>query len=297
MYHTQKSKVNIVSVNIVAGSLIALCVLILSYTHTTALFDRAGYTGIFAHIGVIGFEMTFILGTVTVIWSKWIGQKIAVSSRFVFALGVIVNLYSNITSGIAKNGQPLVFWIIKGIAIDEAVLIGALIPLLIVSAEMVVQDAIFKHRASQEGEQTLERTEELIDNEVLVDEVSDKIIESENEILQTVETVETEIAIDEPIEIGQPSTELVEEDQTEVESKQSKRSSKQTKEVARAVAQAHFLQTGEHLSVRDLADKVDCSRYMAQKVINSLKAESDSESDVEVSEVVEELEEEIQQTA
>lgn len=148
-----KSKVNIVSVNIVAGCLIGLCVLILSYTHTTALFDRAGYDGIFAHIGVIGFEMTFILGTVTVIWSKWIGEKVGSSSRFVFLLGVTVNLYSNITSGIAQNGEPLVFWVInKNWVINEAVLIGALIPLLIVAAEMVVQDAIFKHRISSKDQ-------------------------------------------------------------------------------------------------------------------------------------------------
>ncbi|WP_143123740.1 hypothetical protein [Thermoactinomyces sp. DSM 45892] len=67
-------------------------------------------------------------------------------------MGVIINVYSNVTSGIAKNGEPLVFFKIGGIVVDEAVLIGGLIPLLIVAAEMVVQDALLHQKQKKEVE-------------------------------------------------------------------------------------------------------------------------------------------------
>lgn len=151
-----KNKVNVVSVNITGGIIIAICVLILSYTHTTALFERANYKGIFAHIGVIGFELMFILGTVTVIWSKWMGEKVGKSTNFVFGLGVVINLYSNITSGFAQNGKPIVYYIFpNGWELNEAVLIGAFIPLMIVASEMVVKDAMIKHRNQNQLETTV----------------------------------------------------------------------------------------------------------------------------------------------
>ena len=140
------SKVNIVSISLFGGCLIAVCVLVLSYAHTTALFERSGYRSILAHIGVIGFEAAFVLGTVTLIWAKLNGEKVRISTRCVFGLGIAFNLYSNISSGIAKNGQPIVFYVWDGIVIDEAVLVGALIPLLIEAAVLVISDAIVQYR-------------------------------------------------------------------------------------------------------------------------------------------------------
>ncbi|SEN02947.1 hypothetical protein [Lihuaxuella thermophila] len=154
-----KSKINIVSINLFVGCLIAACVLILSYAHTTALFERSGYRSLLAHLGVIGFEAAFVLGTVTLIWATLNGEKVRLSTRCVFGLGVLFNLYSNITSGIAKNGQPLVFYVWRGIVIDEAVLVGALIPLLIVAAELVISDAIVQYRR-QRGKQRIGQTVE-----------------------------------------------------------------------------------------------------------------------------------------
>jgi flagellar biosynthesis GTPase FlhF len=157
---------NVITISLIIGSLIGSSVLILSYLHTAGLFERSGYAGGFAHIGVIGFELVFILGTGISIWSKWQGEKVATSTKFALGLGVCINLYSNITSGIAKYGKPLTFFYAKGIPIDEAVLIGALIPILFVVAEMVISDAISKTRMKtpvQEPEEAADQDTEPLD--------------------------------------------------------------------------------------------------------------------------------------
>jgi hypothetical protein len=160
-------KLNVVTISLTIGSVIGLSVLILSYLHTAGLFERSGYRDTFAHIGVIGFELVFILGTGVSIWSKWQGVKVATSTKFALGLGVCINLYSNITSGIAKDGKPLVFFSVKGIPIDEAVLIGGLIPILFVVAEMVISDAISKSKVAI-------TTEEPTDGPIKIEPVLDE---------------------------------------------------------------------------------------------------------------------------
>lgn len=282
-----KSKLNIVSVNIFAGCLIGLCVLILSYTHTTALFDRAGYDGIFAHIGVIGFEMTFILGTVTVIWSKWIGEKVGSSSRFVFSLGVMVNLYSNITSGIAQNGKPLVFWVInKNWVINEAVLIGALIPLLIVAAEMVVQDAMFKHRASskEQGKIVEDRVAELFHEQKNIMKQEEHLRESRK--ARSIQTPPSSDNLDQLVEGESTETEEVSEteNQPTVSNKVEKAgtSNRQvstdqgnmTSEFIIYLATRMKQKEGKLPSVRRLAEEANITMYRAKKVLEQLKKEA-----------------------
>lgn len=271
-----KSKLNIVSVNIVAGCLIGLCVLILSYTHTTALFDRAGYDGIFAHIGVIGFEMTFILGTVTVIWSKWVGEKVGSSSRFVFSLGVIVNLYSNITSGIAQNGEPLVFWVInKNWQINEAVLIGALIPLLIVAAEMVVQDAIFKYRASKE--QTNKPDDRVAE---FFHAQRNTITQDGNEYHSFKESIPSNTLREDSTEWNQESIQELHNpssisntmDRVSLTSRQVNRDV--TSESIISLANQMKQTEGKFPSVRRLAEEANITMYRAKKVLEQLKKEA-----------------------
>lgn len=144
----RKRKLNIVTLNLVVGAFIGLCVLILSFAHAAALFARSGYKNWLSYVGVAGFEFAFILGTVTLIWAKLNGEQVGKSTKFVFGLGVVINLYSNITSGLAVDGKPLIFYRINdNLVIGEPVLVGGLIPLLIVAAEMVISDAILKYRS------------------------------------------------------------------------------------------------------------------------------------------------------
>lgn len=154
-------KPNIATVSIIIGCFIGMCVLILSYTHAVGMMTRAGHTGVLSHVGVWAFEATFFFGSIVVVWSKWNGLKVGITSYLVFLLGVGINLYSNISAGIAKDGQALVFGTVKGVPIDEAVLINTLITCLILAAEMVVTDAIFKRRAiAKDGNQANKPTTE-----------------------------------------------------------------------------------------------------------------------------------------
>lgn len=267
-----KAKINIVSVNMISGCLIGLCVLILSYTHTTALFERAGYKGVFAHIGVIGFEMTFILGTITIIWSRWIGESVGIASRFVLILGVSVNLYSNITSGIAQNGKPLVFWTInKDWTINESVLIGAFIPLLIVAAEMVVNDALHKHHAAIKQNKTAqnEQTNESIE-EISIRRTSPKREIAHNKQTEIAQEEQSSNTAKQEME---PIAHITE--QTE-ESEQTERS-EQTANTGSLIELAKRLmnQEGKLPSIRRLAEEANTTTYKARKVLDQLKVQTD----------------------
>jgi hypothetical protein len=70
------------------------------------------------------------------------------------------NLYSNITSGIALDGKPIIFTTIQGVQIGEPVMIGAFIPTLFFAIERVIANAIFMYRKikNQTDDHTIDRT-------------------------------------------------------------------------------------------------------------------------------------------
>lgn len=147
------------TISLIVAGLIGTAVLILSYLHTAGLFERSGYHEAFAHIGVIGFELTFVFGTGIALWTKLQGEKPAGSTRFIMWLGISVNLYSNVTSGIATEGKPLIFFSVWGIPIGEPVLIGALIPLLFWAAERIVMDCISMYLELKQLDESTTETE------------------------------------------------------------------------------------------------------------------------------------------
>lgn len=155
-----KSSLQIVYTSFLVGVLICICVLILSWSHATSLFTRSGYVGWLGQIGVIAFETTFVFSTAIAIWSSWIGEKVTGPTRFVLILGVMFNLYSNITSGIALDGKPIIFTTIQGVQIGEPVMIGAFIPTLFFAIERVIANAIFMYRKikNQTDDHTIDRT-------------------------------------------------------------------------------------------------------------------------------------------
>lgn len=269
---------NIVKVNMFAGCLIGLCVLVLSYTHTTALFERAGYRGIFAHVGVFGFEATFVLGTVTIIWSRWLGEKVGLPSRFVLILGVCVNLYSNITSGIAQNGKPLVFFVLnKNWVINEAVLIGAFIPLLIVAAEMVVNDALHKHRASNK------QTGGLLVEEISIRRTTPKKEIKQQEIKQEIkqdkEIKHQTLEVEQDKEIKQEPVEEIKQSDNKKETIEPKKSNNRINHLLDEsdnespfdIAVRFMNETGTLPSIRKLAKQANVTTYRASKIIEELK--------------------------
>jgi hypothetical protein len=274
--------VNVVTVSLAIGSLIGASVLILSYLHTAGLFERSGYTGVFAHIGVVGFELVFILGTGVSIWSKWQGVKVATSTKFALGLGVCINLYSNITSGIAKDGRPLVFFSVKGIPIDEAVLIGGLIPILFVVAEMVISDAISKSRDNK-----LSNVAE--DDPINIEPAQVKHEDTEPEpeaptpdthpIQEPPQPIEPIPLQDEPDKSDtltvKPNLSLVPtvtKSLTPVTEIKRKVSDDELKKVAERIK----TDIGKYPSVRDLKEKAN-SKYQAEKVLKELRSNEPSQ--------------------
>jgi hypothetical protein len=274
-------KPNVVTISLAIGSLIGASVLILSYLHTAGLFERSGYAGKFAHIGVIGFELVFILGTGVSIWSKWQGVKVATSTKFALGLGVCINLYSNITSGIAKDGRPLVFFSIKGIPIDEAVLIGGLIPILFVVAEMVISDAISKSKDKtptviEDGPTVIEPTQIKHEDTEPEPEVPTPDTHPIQEPPQPIEPIPLQDEPDKsdtlPVKPNLSLVPTVTKSLTPVTEIKRKVSDDELKKIAEQIK----TDTGKYPSVRDLKEKAN-SKYQAEKVLKELRFNESSQ--------------------
>lgn len=229
---------HIIRISLAFGGLICLAVLTLSYLHSVELFERSGYHGIFAHVGVIGFELMFVLGSIIMIWSRWVGAKISGASKYVFYLGVGVNVYSNIASGFAK-GEALVFYLFdNGLAINEPVLIGALIPMMFVGAELVIADAIFKYQTHKQ---------------------------SSNPVKQTTKKSNTSVK--------QKSNKHKQSSQTVASSSQTKSNNPvehQTNDIKQTASKIKQ-EEGQFPTLRRLADMVGTTPYQAKKAIDELK--------------------------
>jgi hypothetical protein len=159
----QKVKqINIVKVSLIVGGIIALCVMVLSITHAAAFFERSGYHGWFARAGVVAIELLFLYGSSLTLWLWLQGEPIPLATKVATGLGIIVNLYSNLTSGIAQDGKPIT-WTIWKLPVSEPIIAGVLITMIYIVAELVISDAIKASRKKQTADnQTDEETIEEI---------------------------------------------------------------------------------------------------------------------------------------
>lgn len=104
------------------------CAQTLSYLHTLHLFERHGYTGWQAHLGVIMFEALFFLGAFVTTVFHFIGTQPGIPVRVATLLGASFVAWSNISYG-WEFGRG-------GVAIGIAIILCALV------AEAVVGKAI-----------------------------------------------------------------------------------------------------------------------------------------------------------
>jgi hypothetical protein len=137
--------INVVGVSIIVGGFIAICVMALSITHAAAFFERSGYHKWFAVAGVVAIELLFIYGSSLTLWLWLQEESIPLATKVATGLGITVNLYSNLTSGIAQDGKPIV-WMIWKLPVGEPVIAGVLITLIYIVAELVISDAIKAYR-------------------------------------------------------------------------------------------------------------------------------------------------------
>lgn len=93
-----------------------------------------GFTGDLAYVGVVGAEVTFLLGVLNMTISKLKGEDPGVPAKAGFSLGVTLILWSNIHSGISAG--------ITGI------ILGAVTPASLIVAEAIIGRAIL-HRVPE----------------------------------------------------------------------------------------------------------------------------------------------------
>lgn len=115
-------------INIVGATIVLLANVYVSFNHSIELFRLGGFDGELAYIGVVGAEVTFLLGVLNITVAKLKGIKAGYPSYAGFYLGVTLILWSNIYAGLGAG----VFGII----------LGAATPLSLIIAESIIGRAI-----------------------------------------------------------------------------------------------------------------------------------------------------------
>lgn len=127
------------ALNIVGGSIVLVCVVAVSYSHTLALFGMGGFTGIFQHMAVIAVEVTFLLGALNMVVSRFKGRHPGIPAILGGLFGVSIVGWGNIEAGVNYG--------------IHGVLLGAAIPISLIIAEAILSKAILQRMKEQpEGE-------------------------------------------------------------------------------------------------------------------------------------------------
>lgn len=129
---------NIKIINIIGAAIVLLANIYVSFNHSIELFRLGGFEREIAYMGVIGAEVTFLLGVLNVTVSKLKGEKAGIPAYAGFYLGVSLILWSNIHAGL-KAG-------IIGI------ILGAVTPASLIVAEAIIGRAILHTSQTVEDE-------------------------------------------------------------------------------------------------------------------------------------------------
>jgi hypothetical protein len=117
--------------NILLSLLILLVTLFISYHHSVALFELGGFEGVYAHLGVISAELTFLQGAMNIIIARLQGKKPGAPATMAGLLGLLLVGLSNVMAGID-------FGII-------GIVLGAAVPVaLLVSESMLAKSFLYK---------------------------------------------------------------------------------------------------------------------------------------------------------
>lgn len=290
------------ALNIVGGSIVLICVVAVSYSHTLALFGMGGFTGIFQHMAVIAVEVTFLLGALNMVVSRFKGRHPGIPAIIGGLFGVGIVGWGNIEAGVNYG--------------IHGVLLGAAIPISLIIAEAILSKAILQRmkdhpEVTQDGElspsdspnqweDSQERNHEgelppittqdtsteqkespknnpvpPIDNEESTREEKETTQEEKN-ITQAI-TNESPKVLEESPSDTQPTGESTQEASKELEATKEEEETSQEIETdpekIYAVAWELWEQSGELPIRRGLAEAVPTSEHRARTAITRLKAE------------------------
>lgn len=287
------------ALNIVGGSIVLVCVVAVSYSHTLALFGMGGFTGIFQHMAVIAVEVTFLLGALNMVVSRFKGRHPGIPAIIGGLFGVSIVGWGNIEAGVNYG--------------IHGVLLGAAIPISLIIAESILSKAILQRMKEQpEGEPAITyHTNEEQEKEPTITqespnqwedsqesnhegELSPKVhrmpptgneestreeketTQEEKNIAQAI-TNESPKVLEESPSDTQPTGESTQEASKELEATKEEEETSQEIETdpekIYAVAWELWEQTGDIPTRRGLAEAVPTSEHRARTAITRLKAE------------------------
>jgi hypothetical protein len=146
-------------INITGAAIVLLSNIYVSFNHSIELFRQGGFSGNLAYVGVIGAEVTFLMGALNMVVSKLKGENAELPAKLGFILGVSLILWSNIHAGLGAG--------ITGI------ILGAVTPVSLIIAEMIIGRAI------------VQKTEEHSRSVTVVEEAKDSLMETALQLYRT----------------------------------------------------------------------------------------------------------------
>lgn len=120
--------------------IVLVCVVIISYSHSLALFEMGGFTGYFRHLGVIVVEATFVLGFLNIVIARFQGRSPGKPAVVGGIYGVLLVGWANIQAGLDYGLY--------------GVLLGVAMPIGLVITESILAHALIRSRNTSEENTT-----------------------------------------------------------------------------------------------------------------------------------------------
>lgn len=241
------------ALNIVGGSIVLVCVVAVSYSHTLALFGMGGFTGIFQHMAVIAVEVTFLLGALNMVVSRFKGQHPGIPAIIGGLFGVGIVGWGNVEAGVNYG--------------LHGVLLGAAIPISLIIAEAILSKAILQ-RMKDHPEVTQDG------------ELSPSDSPNQWEDSQDTSTEQKEPPKNNPVPPIDNEESTREEKETAQAITQESPTIETDPEIIYGVAWEMYEKNGEPPTRRGLAEAANTTEHRARKAIDRLKAELEQQREV-----------------
>jgi hypothetical protein len=134
----------IFSVNVIGGTLILLCTIIVSYSHSFALFDSSiGYNGLFSHLGVITVETMFLISGYNIMQALRRGRKPGQASIYGFWMGAGFVAWSNVAASIEPEVYDYIYNIAPALVLTtvKGLLLGLAPPASLLISKQIILEA------------------------------------------------------------------------------------------------------------------------------------------------------------
>lgn len=263
--------------NIFGTLVVLVCTIAVSYSHTIELFESAGYRGVLAHMGVIAIETTFLLGAFNIVHARLRGDRPGWPTVAAGAFGLGIVGWSNVSAG-WPYGWP-------------GVIIGAAIPVSLFISEANLAMFLRGRRPGRAAEQKAKTAEHVKSNDGQVsgqvaetpgsagkvaDDVTGRQIETADQPAETdgrtdIQPAGQSDSRTEHRPAGQPDN-VAEKKSAGRKRKSADQNSGHVLEKAIEEVDRHYREYGEPPSIRGLARKIGCSRYMADRALDEWRA-------------------------